>query len=164
MDQLVKPSADHDKQGRGYERYATAKPAMRTWMYSLNEYLQKEASLSNMTAVAINPGNLIDSRALRSNTPVSLARMQTFVYKPLFPILKLFMGPTLRTAVPAGVDVVELALSPTYLGERGFFTLLQKDQSSPESQDERKQQSLWTKTLEWARITKDNTALQAAFG
>ncbi|KAL9062527.1 MAG: hypothetical protein Q9157_008842 [Trypethelium eluteriae] len=163
LDQLVNPSTDQDKQGRGYQRYATAKLAIITWMYPLNRYLQRDTNLSSVTAVAVNPGNLVDSRALRSNTPVSMARLQKFVLKPLLPLLKLLMGPTLRTAAPAGVDVVELSLNPIYLGKRGFFTLLQEDQSSPDSRDERKQQRLWNKTLEWAKITKENTALQIAF-
>lgn len=71
------------------------------------------------------------------------------------------MGPTLRTARPAGIDVIELAVSPKYADKRGFYTLLQEDQSSPDSQDETKQESLWKKTLEWARITSENTALKA---
>jgi hypothetical protein len=69
----------------------------------------------------------------------------------------------LRTAAPAGIDVVEIALNSKFAGERGFFTLLDKDQSSPESLDEAKQSGLWIKTLKWARITKDNTALQNVF-
>ena len=125
--------------------------------------LHKDAKLSGVTAVAINPGNLVDSRALRSNTPASLVLMQRFVLKPLLPLFKLLMGSKLGTAAPAGLDVVELAINPKFAGERGFFTLLEKDQSSPESQDETKQQLLWKKTLEWAKITRQNTVLQAAF-
>lgn len=115
-----------------------------------------------MDAIAVNPGNMVDSRALRRNTPISLHRMQKWVYKPLLPLLQL-SDATLRTAAPAGVDVIELAVSPIYAGERGFFTLLKKDESSPESNDEGKQQSVWMKTLEWAKIANENTALQAAF-
>ncbi|KAH8650662.1 putative short-chain dehydrogenase [Tricladium varicosporioides] len=160
---LVKPTMDADKQGRGYQRYATAKLAITTWMYALNQYLEKDENLQKITAVAINPGNLVDSRALRFNTPKSMILKQKYVYKPFLPLLKLAVGPTLRTAAPAGVDVVNLALSPEYAGERGFFTLLNKDQSSPESQDQKKQASLWAQTLKWAKITKDNTALQTSF-
>lgn len=120
----------------------------------------QDPGLKNITAVAINPGNLVDSRALRSNTPMSMSLMQTFVYKPLLPIFKLYMGPTVRTSAPAGADVAELALNDKYAGERGFYTLLQKDESSPESQDKQKQSVLWLQTLSWARITKENTRLQ----
>jgi hypothetical protein len=89
--------------------------------------------------------------------------MQRFVFKPLLPILKLSVGPTLRTARPAGIDVIELSVNPKYADKRGFYTLLQEDQSSPDSQDETKQESLWKKTLEWARITPANTALNVGF-
>lgn len=115
--------------------------------------------MNNVTAVAIKPGNLVDTRALRSNTPTSMALLQTFFYKPLLNLLKLSMGPTLRTAAPTGVDVAELALNPKYAGERGFYTLLEKDQSSPQSRDENTQSRLWNQTLKWANITQDDTEL-----
>lgn len=41
LDELIKPVSDADKQGRGYQRYATAKLAITTWLYPLNRYLQK---------------------------------------------------------------------------------------------------------------------------
>ena len=123
----------------------------------------KDKNLKKITAVAINPGNLADSRALRSNTPQNMIFFQKYILKPLLPLFKLLAGPTLRTSAPAGVDVVEIALNPKYADERGFFTLLQKDESSPESQDEKKQSSLWVETLKWAKITRENTALQGAF-
>lgn len=116
-----------------------------------------------MTAVAIDPGNLVDSRALRTNTARKTQLMQTFLLKPLLPVLRHIFA-TARTAGLAGVDVIELAVSPKYAGKRGYFTLLQKGESSPDSQDEGNQQRLWVKTLEWAKITRDNTALKVAFG
>ncbi|KAI1853499.1 hypothetical protein JX266_001483 [Neoarthrinium moseri] len=153
LELLVKPSVDADKQGRGYQRHATTKLAITTWMYALNRHLEK------ITVVAINPGGLIDSRALRTNTPMSMAVMQTLVLKPLLPLLRFLMGPTIRPAAPAGVDVVDIALDPKFAAERGFFTLLQKDESSPESRDEQTQSRLWTQTLTWAKINKDNTLI-----
>lgn len=108
----------------------------------------------------MNPGNLVDSRALRVNTPSSMVWKQKYLYKPLLPILQLIAGPTLRTAEPAGIDVAEISLSPKFVGKRGFYTLLEKDESSPESRDENKQESLWVETLKWAKISKDNTAFQ----
>lgn len=38
---LENPAVDDDKQGRGYQRYATSKLVITTWMYALNRYLQK---------------------------------------------------------------------------------------------------------------------------
>ncbi|EPE30918.1 NAD(P)-binding Rossmann-fold containing protein [Glarea lozoyensis ATCC 20868] len=157
---LVDPVVDSDKAGRGFQRYANAKLAMTTWMYALNRHLQKEEKLKTITAVAMNPGNLLDSRALTTNTPKSKAIMQKIAV-PLLPVLRLMMGPTLRKSAPAGVDVAEMTFSADFAGKRGFYTLLDKDESSPDSQDREKQERLWAQTLKWAKITKDNTVLQA---
>ncbi|KAK0615334.1 putative short-chain dehydrogenase [Bombardia bombarda] len=165
LEELVKPppvAEGDDLQGRGYQRYATSKLAMTAWAYALNRYLEKGGNLKTITAIAMNPGNFPDSRALTRNTPPSLQKLQKYFLRPLLPILK-FTAPTLRGSAQGGFDVVELAISPKYAGEKGFYTMLAKDESSPESQDEAKQQSLWAKTLEWARITKDSTALKVAF-
>ncbi|KAI1416955.1 hypothetical protein F5Y13DRAFT_177398 [Hypoxylon sp. FL1857] len=162
LDLLAKPPVYEDKFGRGFQVYANVKLTITCWMHVLNRYLLKDPNLSHVTAVAMNPGNLVDSRALQVNTPWWYPYMQRFFLRPFEPLLRL-ADPTLRTAAPAGIDVTEPALNPAYAAERGFFTLLKKDQSSPESQDEEKQQALWAKSLEWARITKDDTALKGAF-
>lgn len=72
------------------------------------------------------------------------------------------MGPTLRTSGPAGIDVIELAVNPRFADKRGFYTLLREDQSSPDSLNAEIQERLWKATLEWARITSENTALKIA--
>ncbi|MCJ1247586.1 hypothetical protein MMC30_004801 [Trapelia coarctata] len=161
LELLVKPAPDKptDNMGRGFQRYANSKLAVIMWMYALNRYLEKDPSLSRITAVAINPGNLSDSRALRTNTPQMLVYMSKFVVRPLRPILRL-MDPTMRTAAEAGTDVADIATNKASPGERGYFTLLKKDSSSPDSKDEEKQQKLWVKSAEWARITGENTALK----
>ena len=69
----------------------------------------------------------------------------------------------MRTAAQAGVDVANLATNNAHPGKRGYFTLLKKDVSAPDSLNAETQQKLWVKSLEWARITRDNTVLTAAF-
>ncbi|KKA18215.1 Short-chain dehydrogenase [Rasamsonia emersonii CBS 393.64] len=158
----MKPPPDQTSDnvlGRGFQRYAVSKLAVVMWMCALNRYLERDPNLYNITAIAINPGNLSDSRALRVNTPPLLTLLSKFVIKPLQPLLRLVADPTMRTAAEAGVDVIDLATNAAHPGERGYFTLLERDTSSPESLDEETQQRLWTKTLEWARITRENTAL-----
>lgn len=81
---------------------------------------------------------------------------------PLQPLLR-FIDPTMRNAAQAGVDVADLATNKAYPGDRGYFTLLKKDISAPESMDEEMQQKLWVKTLEWARITREYTALRLGY-
>lgn len=85
--------------------------------------------------------------------------LSKFIIPTLRPLLR-FIDPTMRTAAEAGADVVDLATNTAYPSEQGHFTLLAKDSSSPESQDEEKQRKLWIKSAEWARITSENTALK----
>ena len=74
------------------------------------------------------------------------------VIQPLRPLLRL-MDPTMRTSGEAGIDVIDLATGAAHPQERGYFTLLMKDVSAPESLDEKKQQDLWEKTLQWTGTT-----------
>lgn len=119
---------------------------------------QQDPKLEGITATAINPGGMVDSRCLRTNTPQSMIDAQKSFYIPQLATLQLTM-PTLRTAEPASKDVVALALDPKYAGQRGYFTLLEKDESAPESLDPSTQSRLWAQTLVWSGITEDNTAL-----
>ena len=50
---LENPSVDDDKQGRGYQRYATSKLVLTTWMYALNRYIQK-VSMAGQTLLAVD--------------------------------------------------------------------------------------------------------------
>jgi NAD(P)-dependent dehydrogenase (short-subunit alcohol dehydrogenase family) len=143
---------DADKQGWGFWRYGESKLLTVAFMHALNrELVHKAARYGNITAVAINPGDLFDSRALQTNTPIALKMMQRLVLNPLGPLLKR-ASPTLRSARDAGPDVMQLALGQVHSGKRGYFTLLREEESSVESMDEAKQQLVWTKTLEWAGI------------
>ncbi|KAI1139190.1 putative short-chain dehydrogenase [Hypoxylon sp. FL0543] len=163
LDLLIHPKPDPDKQGRGFQRYGTLKLVITTWLYPLNEYLQKDPKLSKITAVAINPGNLGDSRAFRTNTPNSIKYMQKFVMKPLMPLIRRFADPTFRPSSEAGVDIIELGVGKADDGERGYYTLLEKDEPDPVVLDKETQHKIWVKSAEWAKINKDNTALKVAF-
>lgn len=186
VDQLNHPPASEDKKGRGFQRYANSKLVITTWMYPLNRYLQqvsfqlyrtthkiiapsqifnnipysKNPKFKNITAVAINPGGLGDSRAFTSNTPRSVQLAQKFVLKPFMSIIHRLADPTFRSSAEAAKDVIKLAVDKAYQSEQGYFTLLQKDDSDPITMDERVQQRVWRKSLDWAKITKDNTALK----
>ncbi|KAI4240597.1 MAG: hypothetical protein LQ352_007612 [Teloschistes flavicans] len=163
LELLVKPAADEkpDNLGRGFQRYAVSKLAIVTWMYALNRCLEKEPTLHKITAVAINPGSLSDSRALQVNTPFFLSFMSRWIIPLLKPLIRL-SDPTMRSSAEAGVDVTELATRAARGQDRGYFTLLKPDISAPQSTDETTQQKLWEKTSQWARITRENTALTKA--
>ncbi|KAH8162034.1 hypothetical protein CIB48_g6213 [Xylaria polymorpha] len=124
--------------------------------------LAQDKSLSKISAVVIDPGNIADSRALRTNTPVILSYMQRFVLQPLQPVLRLVV-PDVRRSADAGADVAEIVLNQKHANERGYFRLMVPGPSSAESLDETKQERLWVKTAEWAKITKEDTALEGVF-
>ncbi|KAJ5273659.1 Short-chain dehydrogenase [Penicillium angulare] len=153
LQQLAKPTpeTDGDHAGHGFQRYSLAKLAIVTWMYALNDHLQKpeNSHLRKITTVAINPGNLTDSRALQTNTPFMIRNMSRFLIGPLRPLFSL-MDPTMRTAASAGTDVVTLALDQRFEGVKGYFTLLKEDMGPPDSLDKTKQDALWKKTVEWS--------------
>lgn len=107
--------------------------------------------MPDVTAVAIDPGKLSDSRALRINTPTTIYYLSKFIIGPFGPLLRL-IDPTMRTVAQAAVDVIDLAVNEAYQGERGYFISLKKDTSSPESNDERKQDLIWFKSLGWVGI------------
>ncbi|KAI0847235.1 NAD(P)-binding protein [Daldinia vernicosa] len=158
LDSLLKPKPDADKLGRGMNIYGNSKLAILMWGYALNRHLEKDEKLRNITAIIIDPGNLTDSRALRTNTPLFLGIVQRFVLQPLRPLFSL-ANPSYRTAAAAGTDVIELATNNTYPGERGYLFTLKKEPSSPDSYNEEKQEKLWIKSAEWAKVTKENTAI-----
>lgn len=87
--------------------------------------------------------------------------MSKLVIQPLRFLLR-FIDPTMRNAAQAGIDVADLAMNKAHPGECGYFTLLEKDVSAPDSVDEETQQKLWVQSLEWVRITRENTALKVA--
>lgn len=56
--------------------------------------------------------------------------------------------------------MIDLAVNISHPGERGYFTLLQKDDSSLESRSEETQRKLWAKSIEWVGVTSKDTALE----
>ena len=85
--------------------------------------------------------------------------MSIFIIRPFRLLLRL-MDPTMRTSAEAGADVIDLAVNNSHPGERGYFTLLKKDNSSTESQGEEAQRKIWGKSAEWAGVTSKDTALK----
>lgn len=73
------------------------------------------------------------------------------------------MDPTTRTVDQASVDVARLATNEALPGARGYLTLLNPYEGSKDSQDEKTQEVLWTKTAEWIGVTEKDTALGALF-
>lgn len=111
--------------------------------------------------VALDPGGLIDSKIMNQGVPKAWTFMMKWVLSPLQPLLK-FLIPTLRSVTTAGIDLIEISIGEQAT-KGGYYTMMNSDASSPESKDEGKQRKLWSKSLEWAGITQDKTALKTAF-
>ena len=86
--------------------------------------------------------------------------MSTLVIRPLRPLLKL-TDPTMRTSKEAGIDIAKLGLNEASPGVRGFFTMLKEDTSSPDSLDQKVQETLWAKTLEWTAVDQKAVKIPA---
>lgn len=83
-----------------------------------------------------------------------------FVVTPLLPVIRRVVDPVFRTSKEAGKDMIELAVNKSFEGARGYFTFLKEDQPDPAVLDETKQQRVWVKSAEWARIDQDKTPLK----
>ncbi|CAI6334210.1 unnamed protein product [Periconia digitata] len=153
VDALATPPVESDYTGRPFQRYANSKLAAVMWTHALNRRLLAHSTLSKVNAVAMEPGSLTDSRALRTNTPSTLWYLQRFILQPFQPIL-CYINPTMRSVTEVGPVLMDLALQKSHPGERGHFDFRTKSDSSPASMDEKKQDLIWEKTLEWAGLTK----------
>ncbi|KAI1313944.1 hypothetical protein F5Y03DRAFT_335597 [Xylaria venustula] len=148
-----------DHNARGFEIYSNMKLAAVAWMHALNHFLEKDPVFHKITVIAIDPGVLVDSRAFTTNTPSSIINMQRFLLRPFQPVCKLLGIKEFRTSAQAAADVVALATNKAQPDARGYFTLLDKDETAPQSLDSEIQQRIWVQSAIWASITKENTVL-----
>ncbi|KAI1809747.1 putative short-chain dehydrogenase [Poronia punctata] len=163
IDDLIRQRPNADKQGWGAHLYGTSKLIATIWTYALNDYLEKDPKLQNITAVAINPGNLLDSRAFQTNTPASLGFMAKWIIGPLLPLFRLLIDKQFRSASAASHDLVDLAVGQAHPEARGYFTFLEKDEPDEIVLDGETKRKVWGKSAEWAKIDQSNTALDGAF-
>ncbi|KAB5570300.1 putative short-chain dehydrogenase [Coniochaeta sp. 2T2.1] len=154
LDLLVHPpplaDGDDDVVGKGYQRYANGKLALTTWGLALGGWLEKHAP--HISSLLIDAGNFPSSRALTRNTPRSMhAFQEEMMRKPMAELLAL--NPTVRTTEDGARDVVKLALNDRFRGVRsGFYSRLERGESSPESRDEGVQGRLWEATMRWTGV------------
>ncbi|ESZ96572.1 hypothetical protein SBOR_3074 [Sclerotinia borealis F-4128] len=198
LELLVKPEPDKvsEEVGRGFQRYGLSKAVAIMGMYQLNTRLQKSTSphLRNITALALDPGGLPDSRCMNSsaNIPAAWTFLMKRILQPLFlgPLAPLFTyffpSLALRSTRDAAVDVVVMAVGDLSRGDGdreregggegegggygygGYYgnatrVKLGKEQSSPETRDERIQVEVWRASLRWVGMERGNTVLEGVF-
>ncbi|TGO37779.1 hypothetical protein BHYA_0089g00180 [Botrytis hyacinthi] len=123
---------------------------------------EEDPLLCKISAVAMDPGGLIDSRCMSSGVPSASWFLMRGVLGPLQPLLK-YLVPTLRNTKVVAADLIDISVGKEYRRSSGYYVMLNKDESSPESQDEEKQLRLWKKSMEWIKLSQDQTPLQDIF-
>ncbi|KAF1846874.1 short chain dehydrogenase/reductase SDR [Cucurbitaria berberidis CBS 394.84] len=158
LDKLVYPEPDREEEvaDRGFQRYGLSKLVSIMTMYELNRRLVKDGK--GLSALAVDPGGLVDSRAFSGPDIPSQWSRKISVVNWLQPLLS-FLNPTIRRCTHAAKDVVDLAMGPHGERQTGYFIMSNKAESSKASQDEEMQAELWNRSVEWAGITQKSTSL-----
>ncbi|KAL4739939.1 hypothetical protein BDV11DRAFT_214798 [Aspergillus similis] len=158
IEELVKPRPDppHLVHDRGFQRYGTAKLTNVIFMEDLNQRLRQNPKLSTITATAMDPGGLVESRA-QSGQKASVQRVFA-VLKLLMPVLK-HITSTFRTNKDAGRDLLAVSLDPAFQGKRGYYVGQKREAAAPVTGDAAVQRRLWEACWQWAGLAPEETVL-----
>ncbi|KAF4478624.1 dehydrogenase reductase [Fusarium agapanthi] len=152
---LVKPLPD--KKGKeydgGFHRYGNSKLANIMFMHDLNAKLEK---LSGITAIAMDPGGMVDSRAHKIQTP--FMRFAFSLVLISLPILRHFTD-TMRPAAQSGRELVELSVGEKYKDTKGYFMGARREEEDIACKDAHKRELLWNACWRWAGMKEEETVL-----
>ncbi|KLP06646.1 dehydrogenase/reductase [Fusarium fujikuroi] len=155
---LVKPKLD--KKGKeydgGFHRYGNTKLANIMFMQDLNARLEKNPTLSGITAIAMDPGGMVDSRAHRIQTP--FMRFAFSLVLISLPILRHFTD-IMRPAAQSGRELVELSVGEKFKGTKGYFMGARREEEDIACKDVHKRELLWNACWEWAGMREEETVL-----
>ncbi|EXM21084.1 hypothetical protein FoTM2_002055 [Fusarium oxysporum f. sp. vasinfectum] len=155
---LVKPLPD--KKGKeydgGFHRYGNSKLANIMFMHDLNAKLEKNPKLSSITAIAMDPGGMVDSRAHRIQTP--FMRFAFSLVLILLPVLRHFTD-TMRSAAQSGRELVELSVGERFKGAKGYFMGARREEEDIACKDVHKRELLWNACWKWAGMKEEETVL-----
>ncbi|KIA76020.1 hypothetical protein HK57_00637 [Aspergillus ustus] len=161
IEQLLKPGPDpaglvHD---RGFQRYGTSKLANVIFAEDLNNRLQQDPELSNITATAVDPGGLPESRGQVEQKRA--VRVFMAIFNLLMPVLK-YLTTDFRTAKDSGRDLVAVSVAPEFQAKRGYYVGASKGEGAQISHDKETQRRLWDACWKWTGLSPAETALQNA--
>ncbi|KAF5653583.1 short-chain alcohol dehydrogenases/reductase [Fusarium sp. NRRL 25303] len=155
---LIKPKPD--KKGKeydgGFHQYGNSKLANIMFMHDLNARLEKNPKLSGITAIAMDPGGMVDSRAHRIQTP--FMRFAFSLVLISLPILRHFTD-TMRPAAQSGRELVELSVGEKFKGTRGYFMGARQEEEDIACKDVQKRELLWNACWKWAGMREEETVL-----
>ncbi|KAI2488305.1 short-chain dehydrogenase/reductase sdr [Pyrenophora tritici-repentis] len=161
LDLLVHPQPDKqgEETGRGFQRYGTSKLVTIMVMYELNRRLKAKKDTEAIRAVAVDPLDLLDSRAFRQPHVPHHLQIMARIVTWLLPLLR-FVVPRLMKVEQAAGSVVEVAVAEKFSGQEGYFEGEQKVNSSPESMEMKMQLALWRKSVEWCGLEQGETIVE----
>ncbi|KAL5602410.1 hypothetical protein FOBRF1_009943 [Fusarium oxysporum] len=149
-----------DKKGKeydgGFHRYGNSKLANIMFMHDLNAKLEKNPKLSGITAIAMDPGGMVDSRAHRIQTP--FMRFAFSLVLILLPVLRHFTD-TMRSAAQSGRELVELSVGERFKGAKGYFMGARREEEDIACKDVHKRELLWNACWKWAGMKEEETVL-----
>ncbi|KAF4947381.1 hypothetical protein FGADI_10452 [Fusarium gaditjirri] len=170
---LVKPRPD--KKGKehdgGFHRYGNSKLANIMFMHDLNAKLEKVSlyprldiikltyqnpKLSGITAIAMDPGGMVDSRAHKIQTP--FMRFAFSLVLISLPVLRYFTD-TMRLAGQSGRELVELSVGERFKGTKGYFMGARREEEDIACMDVHKRELLWNACWKWAGMKEEETVL-----
>ncbi|KAJ4020196.1 hypothetical protein NW752_005302 [Fusarium irregulare] len=159
IEKLVKPGRDAPgkEYSHGFQRYGVSKLANIMFMHDLNTRLAKNPKLSGITAIAMDPGGMVDSRAHKIQTP--LIRFMFGLVLLLLPIVKHFTD-EVRTSAQSGQELAELAVGDEYKGTKGYFMGLRREKEDSICEDVKVRDVLWNACWKWAGLKKEDTVLE----
>ncbi|KAL4752236.1 hypothetical protein BDW72DRAFT_192180 [Aspergillus terricola var. indicus] len=116
----------------------------------------QDPKLSTITATAMDPGGLVESRA-QAGQKVSVQRISA-VLKLLMPVLK-HITSTFRTNKDAGRDHLAVSLDPAFQGKRGYYVGQKQEAAASVTGDTAVQRRLWEACWQWAGFAPEETVL-----
>lgn len=119
----------------------------------------QDPKLSNMTALAMDPGGLPASRSQAEQKRSNRLLFATVNF--LMPVLK-HLTSAFRTTEDAGRDLVTMSVDPAFQGKSGYYVGQKGEVAAAASKDEKLQKRLWDACCRWAALRPDETVLQNA--
>ncbi|KAL2783051.1 hypothetical protein BJX66DRAFT_349913 [Aspergillus keveii] len=151
LEQLVHPAPDKpgEEHDRGFQCYGTAKLTNVMFVQELNDRLAKDPVHGSITALAMDPGGIVDSRA--HGEQKMLVRVLMSATKILLPLLHPFTR-VVRSAEDSGADLVQIAVGSKFHGRRGYFEGLVVAKPAWMGEDVEKRRRLWDACCEWSGL------------
>ncbi|ETS80873.1 hypothetical protein PFICI_08402 [Pestalotiopsis fici W106-1] len=147
-EQLAHPAgSDLKYPGRG--RYSTSKLVNVLWTYALHRRLQVNMPEKSITVNAFDPGLMPGTGLSREAT-----RFERFLWHKIMPniipLLRRVFTPNVHTTEESGQALARLAIGIDVAGVSGkYFEGLKQISSSIDSYDEKKQEDIWSWTINY---------------